>query len=142
MTTPSNTRLPLMLLICFSALGITGQLSAQTDTPATESSDWRTQLQEQHQLTFELGYTLIFQMASDRDDDSNSLLSGSYDLGIEWAPIENGVLEHFSFKCSVSTAFEVGMAFIHCDTAKCFCDRLVELLNGSGGRSTQPCFDL
>ena len=92
MMTPTNTRLLSVLLMSLSALGLTGQLSAQTDTPAAQSNDWRTQLEEKHQLTFELGYTLIFQMASDRDDDANSLLSGSYDFGIEWAPIEKGVL--------------------------------------------------
>ncbi|MFG0248671.1 MAG: carbohydrate porin, partial [Phycisphaeraceae bacterium JB051] len=82
-----------MLLMCLTVVGMTTQLSAQTENATTaDNNDWRAQLEEKNQLTFELGYTLIFQMASDRDDDSNSLLSGSYDFGIEWAPIENGVL--------------------------------------------------
>lgn len=57
-------------------------------------------------LEIEMGYTLIFQMASDVEDDSNSLLSGSYDLGITWSPIQTG---------SLSIGIEGGQILSHND---------------------------
>ncbi|HAI14787.1 MAG TPA: hypothetical protein DCM28_23980 [Phycisphaerales bacterium] len=78
-----------MTLILLTVTIPIGAQQVQTDNA---SSDWRSQLEDNHGLAFELGYTLIFQSASKTLDDSHSLLSGSYDFGIEWSPIENGVL--------------------------------------------------
>ena len=62
---------------------------AQEQTPV-EISDWRSKLSEDHNLSFELGYTLIFQGASRYVDRSPALLSGSYDFGLTWQVIPEG----------------------------------------------------
>lgn len=89
---PILRQLTTFLSLVFGTLILTSPLLAQNQTQP-ESPDWRQSLQEQHQFSFEMGYILIFQAASNTIDDASNLLSGSYDVGLVWTPWTGGTWE-------------------------------------------------
>ena len=66
---------------------------AMMEEENAEELDFLDQWLKPLNLEIEMGYTLIFQAASDVNDHTNSLLSGSYDIGLVWTPWENGTWE-------------------------------------------------
>jgi len=57
--------------------------------PAQQLADMRDTLQDEQGLTFELGYTLIYQHATDTIMPSDGLLTGSYDFAGRWTLLED-----------------------------------------------------
>ena len=50
--------------------------------------DARGEVEDATGLTFSLGYTLVYQLATDTFEDQPSLLTGSYDVAVAWSLIE------------------------------------------------------
>ncbi len=99
------SRLMLVIAVALPLVGFSPSASAQDDAegpaslitpdplePIVELAGWRALqgwLSENANLELEVGYTLVMQAATDVEDEANTLISGSFDIGGEWAALEH-----------------------------------------------------